>query len=77
MDSELLICLLKFIEFSQNTFRHCCVRFYAFFGQPFVETAVFEQVDYGNMKYLFTVKRQQIGSPCGKENLQATVLLGK
>ena len=33
MDSELLICLLKFIEFSQNTFRHCRVRFYAFFGQ--------------------------------------------
>ena len=29
------------------------------------------------MEYLFSVKRQQIGSPCGKENLQAIVLLGK
>ena len=35
MDSELLTCLFKILlSISQTTFRHCRVRFYAFFGQP-------------------------------------------
>ena len=37
MDSELL---LKFMGICQTTFRHCRLRFYAFYWTTFVETAV-------------------------------------
>ena len=42
MDSELLTCLLKFIEyFPDHLSVNCRVRFYAFFWTTFVETAVY------------------------------------
>ena len=45
MDSGLL---LKFIDISQTTFRHCRVRF-TLFWTTFVETAVYHSVQGGSM----------------------------
>ena len=52
MDSELL---LKFFGISQTTFQRCRVRFYAFFGSTFDETAVCnEDNDFDSLHSLFS-----------------------